>query len=175
MELRDRCITELLLRLRPRLAELEGLDVRGSAVARCWIDADAGEAHVLGKGNKRRIVPVGGAALTALSAWLAARDGWERAGTRWRCLSARVAPACRAAHSLAPQAALQSRSGYAGASAHVAPFVCQSLGSPVVTRARCRNCCHASITTQVYNRLDRTPGAGVRQQHLRQDSPEAQA
>jgi hypothetical protein len=115
MELRDRCI-ELVL---PAAASSE-LD---------WTCAvrDAGLTRTRAKnmlqGNKRRIVPVGGAALTALSAL--ARDGWERAGTRWRCLSARVAPAC-AAHSLAPQTALQSAGLATPVHPHVAPFVCQS-------------------------------------------------
>jgi integrase/recombinase XerC len=41
-----------------------------SAQARGWIDLQAAEAHVLGKGSKRRSVPVGGPALAALRAWL---------------------------------------------------------------------------------------------------------
>jgi integrase/recombinase XerC len=32
------------------------------------------EAHVLGKGSKRRSVPIGSKALLAVNAWLAVRD-----------------------------------------------------------------------------------------------------
>ncbi len=50
LEARDRCITELLYGCGLRIGELVGLDVAASASARGWIDRDAGEAHVLGKG-----------------------------------------------------------------------------------------------------------------------------
>jgi integrase/recombinase XerC len=46
---------------------------------------------MLGKGNKRRIVPVGGRNADGVERLAGRTDGWERAGTRWRCLSARVA------------------------------------------------------------------------------------
>ena len=39
-----------------------------------WIDAADGSAHVLGKGRKRRAVPVGAPALAASRSWLAHRD-----------------------------------------------------------------------------------------------------
>ena len=43
---------------------------------------EAGEAHVLGKGSKRRTVPVGSKALEALARWLAVREQrtWQTAG-----------------------------------------------------------------------------------------------
>jgi integrase/recombinase XerC len=63
LALRDQCITELLYGCGLRIGELVGLDVQASAQARGWIDLDAAEAHVLGKGSKRRSVPVGGAAV----------------------------------------------------------------------------------------------------------------
>ncbi|MEN9453358.1 MAG: hypothetical protein RLZZ369_2417, partial [Pseudomonadota bacterium] len=71
---RDHAMIELLYSSGLRSAELLGLDVQASAQALGWIDLQAGEAHVLGKGSKRRIVPVGKAALTALNTWLAMRD-----------------------------------------------------------------------------------------------------
>jgi len=74
LEARDRCITELLYGCGLRIGELVGLDAVASAAARGWIDTQAGEAHVLGKGAKRRSVPVGAAALAALLQWLAVRD-----------------------------------------------------------------------------------------------------
>jgi integrase/recombinase XerC len=56
------------------VGEIVGLDAQASAGARGWVDLQAGEAHVLGKGNKRRTVPVGRHALDALRAWLAVRS-----------------------------------------------------------------------------------------------------
>ncbi|MFZ4625468.1 MAG: tyrosine recombinase XerC [Rhodoferax sp.] len=74
LEARDAAIAELLYGGGLRLAELTGLDVHASNSARGWVDLQAGEAHVLGKGSKRRIVPVGAKAVQALHAWLALRD-----------------------------------------------------------------------------------------------------
>lgn len=73
LQARDRCMIELLYGSGLRNAELLGLDVQASPQALGWIDAQAGEAHVLGKGKKRRMVPVGAPALKALEAWLAIR------------------------------------------------------------------------------------------------------
>jgi integrase/recombinase XerC len=70
---RDHCIVELLYGCGLRIAELVGLDLRPSAAAAGWIDAVDASAQVLGKGSKRRTVPVGGPALAALAAWLAVR------------------------------------------------------------------------------------------------------
>ncbi len=74
LELRDAALVELLYDGGLRLAELTGLDVQASATARGWVDLQAAEAHVLGKGSKRRIVPVGPKAVQALQAWLAVRN-----------------------------------------------------------------------------------------------------
>ena len=73
LEARDAAMVELLYGAGIRLGELTGLDVQAGAVARGWVDLDAGEAHVLGKGSKRRIVPVGAQAVQALQRWLLAR------------------------------------------------------------------------------------------------------
>ena len=73
LEARDRCIVELLYGCGLRVGELVGLDAQAGPGAAGWIDLDAAEAHVLGKGRKRRSVPVGRAALQALQAWLALR------------------------------------------------------------------------------------------------------
>jgi integrase/recombinase XerD len=60
---RDRAILELLYGCGCRVSELCGLDVP---------DLDSGEGTVLlrGKGRKQRLVPVGGPALEAVTAWL---------------------------------------------------------------------------------------------------------
>ena len=74
LEARDAAIVELLYGAGLRVGELTGLDARASASARGWVDLQAGEAHVLGKGSKRRSVPVGAKAVEALTRWLALRD-----------------------------------------------------------------------------------------------------
>lgn len=74
LEARDAAIVELLYGGGLRVSELTGLDALASDAARGWVDLQAAEAHVLGKGSKRRIVPVGAKAVLALRAWLGVRD-----------------------------------------------------------------------------------------------------
>ena len=73
LEARDAAIVELLYGGGLRVGELIGLDVVASAAARGWVDLPAGEAHVLGKGAKRRTVPIGTQSGLALQRWLALR------------------------------------------------------------------------------------------------------
>ena len=70
LEARDAAMVELLYGSGLRVGELVGLDAVASAQARGWVDMQAAQAHVLGKGSKRRSVPVGGPALQALTRWL---------------------------------------------------------------------------------------------------------
>ncbi len=69
---------ELLYSSGLRVSELVGLDVRYAQenryVSAGWIDFDAHEVMVTGKGNKMRSVPIGQAAIDALKSWLAIRD-----------------------------------------------------------------------------------------------------
>jgi integrase/recombinase XerC len=83
-ELCNRAMFELLYSSGLRVSELAGLDLQwqrapGSAAPLGWLDRDAGEVVVTGKGNKMRRVPVGRHAMAAIDAWLAvrppARDG----------------------------------------------------------------------------------------------------
>ncbi len=74
LECRDSALVELLYGCGLRVGELVGLDVQAGSQAKGWIDFDGGEAHVLGKGSKRRSVPVGGKALEAMQAWVVVRD-----------------------------------------------------------------------------------------------------
>jgi integrase/recombinase XerC len=74
LETRDRAMVELLYGCGLRVGELVGLDATAGTAARGWIDLDAAEAHVLGKGSKRRTVPVGSKAVAAMQQWLAVRD-----------------------------------------------------------------------------------------------------
>ncbi len=73
----NRAMFELLYSSGLRVSELVQLDVRyakeGGHESAGWIDFDAGEVTVTGKGSKMRRVPVGQAALQALAAWIAAR------------------------------------------------------------------------------------------------------
>jgi integrase/recombinase XerC len=77
---RDRAICELLYGCGLRTGELLGLDAHAGPQARGWVDVADATAHVLGKGSKRRSVPVGRAALQALAEWLAVRGELVRPG-----------------------------------------------------------------------------------------------
>ncbi len=156
LEARDRCITELLYGCGLRIGELVGLDAVASAQARGWIDAAEGEAHVLGKGAKRRSVPVGRAALAALAQWLEHRALWVK-GDAALFIGAQ-------GQRLTPQhirVRLKRRSQLAGLSTPVHPhmlrhsFASHVLQSSGDLRAVQELLGHASIsTTQVYTRLD---------------------
>ncbi len=160
LDARDQCMTELLYGCGLRIGELVGLDAIASGQARGWIDADAGEAHVLGKGGKRRSVPVGGPALQALHAWLEVRALWLAQasepsaalfiGQRGQRLTDRHL-----------RTRLRQRSLQAGLATPVHPhmlrhsFASHVLQSSGDLRAVQELLGHAHIsTTQVYTRLD---------------------
>jgi len=71
--IRDRAMMELLYSSGLRLAEIVGLDL-GS------IDLRDRTVHVLGKGRKARVVPVGRVAIGALEQWVTERAGFARPG-----------------------------------------------------------------------------------------------
>jgi len=156
LEARDACITELLYGSGLRIGELVGLDVVASPTARGWIDREAAEAHVLGKGAKRRSVPVGRAALAALDRWLQARSAWADEDPAL-FIGAR-------GQRLTPQhirVRLKRRSLMAGLATPVHPhmlrhsFASHVLQSSGDLRAVQELLGHANIsTTQVYTRLD---------------------
>lgn len=168
LEARDCAMVELLYGSGLRVGELIGLDVRASTTARGWIDLQAAEAHVLGKGSKRRTVPVGKTALVAIQRWLELRGpmGTEQAGP----VHATKADATRALFSgrngtrLTAQSVwqrLRRRSLQAGAVTPVHPhmlrhsFASHVLQSSGDLRAVQELLGHANITTtQVYTRLD---------------------
>ncbi|MDE1181435.1 tyrosine recombinase XerC [Paraburkholderia sp.] len=76
--LRDHAMLELFYSSGLRLAELIGLDARFADAdgyrSAGWLNLESAEVEVLGKGGRRRIVPVGSKALDALRAWLSVRD-----------------------------------------------------------------------------------------------------
>ena len=154
---RDHAMIELLYSSGLRSAELLGLDVQASAQALGWIDLQAGEAHVLGKGSKRRIVPVGKAALKALAAWLDMRT----ALTPPQCEALFIS---RLGGRLTPMQLrnrLKQLAQQAGLPTHVHPhmlrhsFASHLLQSSSDLRAVQELLGHAHIsTTQVYTKLD---------------------
>lgn len=157
VEARDRCIVELLYGCGLRVSELVGLDLRPGPHARGWIDLDAAEAHVLGKGSKRRAVPVGRAALEALQAWLAHRPTMALPDEPALLVGRRGA---RLGDGQV-RAGLARRARAAGLPTHVHPhmlrhsFASHLLQSSGDLRAVQELLGHASITTtQVYTRLD---------------------
>ena len=163
LEARDAAMVELLYGCGLRVGELAGLDaVPGpdtQRLGRGWIDLQAGEAHVLGKGSKRRSLPVGGAALRALQVWLALRSTPFGPGG----LDAALFVGQRGAR-LGTQAIwlrLRQRSQQAGLCTPGHPhmlrhsFASHLLQSSGDLRAVQELLGHASITTtQVYTRLD---------------------
>lgn len=70
---RDRAVIELLYSCGLRVSELIGLDSEPSGPWTGWLDLQAGEIVVVGKGNKLRRLPVGGPALKAIETWLERR------------------------------------------------------------------------------------------------------
>jgi len=171
LEARDCTMVELLYGSGLRVGELVGLDVVASAQAKGWIDMQAAEAHVLGKGSKRRSVPVGATALRALERWLVLRGpGAPLAAPGQTAAQARSANASAALFQgrygtrLTAQSVwqrLQRRSLQAGMATPVHPhmlrhsFASHVLQSSSDLRGVQELLGHANIsTTQVYTRLD---------------------
>jgi integrase/recombinase XerC len=159
LEARDAAMVELLYGGGLRVAELTGLDVFASDAARGWVDLAAGEAHVLGKGSKRRIVPVGAKAVQALRAWLLVRDQ-ALAGTASQTALFMGRNGTRLTSQSIWQRVRQ-RSLQAGLAAPVHPHMLRhSLASHVLQsssdlRGVQELLGHANIsTTQIYTRLD---------------------
>ena len=155
--IRDHAIVELLYGCGLRVAELTGLDVRAGSEALGWIDAADGLAHVLGKGSKRRSVPVGAPALRALDAWLMVR-GRFAAPDEPALFVGRFGGRLGADQL---RARLKAQAIAAGLPTHVHPhmlrhsFATHLLQSSGDLRAVQELLGHASIsTTQVYTRLD---------------------
>ena len=172
LECRDAAMVELLYGCGLRVGELVGLDVQASSVAKGWLDLEGGEAHVLGKGSKRRSVPIGSKALEAVTAWLAVRDQGFTLSQTNKATSEKEGVADvqkalfigRNGTRLTAQGIwqrLKQRSLKAGLSTPVHPhmlrhsFASHVLQSSSDLRAVQELLGHANIsTTQVYTRLD---------------------
>ena len=161
LEARDSALVELLYGAGLRVGELVGLDVQPGPdtqrLGRGWVDLQAGEAHVFGKGSKRRSVPVGQGAVQALKHWLAVRGAQGGAAEPALFIGQRGARLTAQSVWLR----LRQRSQQAGLSTPVHPhmlrhsFASHLLQSSGDLRAVQELLGHASITTtQVYTRLD---------------------
>jgi integrase/recombinase XerC len=147
---RDRAMFELFYSSGLRLSELAGLDLDD-------VNLQAGETQVTGKGRKTRIVPVGKAALDAITAWLPQRQALLRDPTAALFIGQRGSR-------LTPrsvQLRLDRWARQAGLGQHVHPhmlrhaFATHVLQSSGDLRAVQEMLGHASIsTTQVYTHLD---------------------
>ncbi len=166
---RDQAILELLYSSGLRLSEIVSLDWRYCKSAdyesTSWLLLDDAQAEVLGKGNKRRSVPIGSKAIRALQAWLdirttmqpaaktmfAASDTWALfLGAKGQRISAR-----------AIQLLVSKAGQQAGIQAAVHPhvlrhsFASHLLQSSSDLRAVQELLGHANITTtQIYTSLD---------------------
>ncbi|WP_089397872.1 tyrosine recombinase XerC [Noviherbaspirillum humi] len=157
----NRAMFELLYSSGLRVSEIASLDLRYASEAghesAGWIDFEAMEVIVTGKGSKRRSVPVGRPAIEAVQAWLAVRGSVARADPHALFLSergSRITPRVL-------QVRLKRHAQALGIPTDVHPHVLRhSFASHVLQssgdlRAVQEMLGHASITaTQVYTSLD---------------------
>lgn len=150
IDLRDRALLELCYSSGLRVSELA--DTRWDR-----LDPDEGILHVIGKGDKERVVPVGRHALAALSAWreVCARLGWPP--SEFVFVTARGRP--MTVRAIQKRIALRAREQ--GLDQHVHPhqlrhsFASHILESSGDLRAVQELLGHANLsTTQVYTHLD---------------------
>ena len=158
LECRDVAMVELLYGCGLRVGELVGLDAQASNTAKGWLDLEGAEAHVLGKGSKRRSVPIGKKALDAVHAWLVVRDQGFLSEVQNALFIGRHGTRLTAQ---GIWQRLKQRSLKAGLSTPVHPhmlrhsFASHLLQSSSDLRAVQELLGHANIsTTQVYTRLD---------------------
>jgi len=150
LEIRDLAMFELMYSSGLRLSELAGLNLTA-------LDLSGHEVRVLGKGNKERILPVGGKAAAALGRWLACRKAFAGEGEPAVFLSQRGSRLSRRSI----QARLARWGGVQGADQRLNPhmlrhsFASHMLESSGDLRAVQELLGHADIaTTQVYTHLD---------------------
>jgi integrase/recombinase XerC len=163
---RDQAIVELLYSSGLRLSELTGLDARYVEAAdghrsAGWLARGEAEVQVLGKGGKRRTVPVGAPALAAIDAWLERRSAFlashPQADPNALFLSSRGARLSGRAVQRAVRRIAIERGVPADVHPHVLrhSFASHLLQSSGDLRAVQELLGHASIaTTQVYTSLD---------------------
>jgi len=159
--LANRAMFELLYSSGLRVSELIGLDIHyvheGNYSSAGWVDLEQAEVHVTGKGNKPRIVPVGGPAIKALREWIAIRGSLLKADPHPLFLTGRGTRMSARLVQLRIKAHAQSLDIPANVHPHMlrhsfASHVLQSSGD---LRAVQEMLGHSSIAaTQVYTSLD---------------------
>jgi len=164
--LRDHAMFELFYSSGLRLAELVGLDVHHTRVdgyaSRSWLELENGDVVVLGKGGKRRTVPVGTRAHAALERWLVVRPALLAVSADADARAALFLGARgRRIHPRTVQWRLARHAQQTGLPAHVHPHVLRhSFASHLLQSAQDLRAVqdmlgHANIrTTQIYTRLD---------------------
>ncbi|HEX4781174.1 MAG TPA: tyrosine recombinase XerC [Usitatibacter sp.] len=147
---RDRAMFELAYSSGLRVSELTGIGLD-------CLDLEAGEARVLGKGSKTRVVPVGTHAIEALGKWIAARAAIRNADPH----ALFVGPTGKRLTPRQVQRRIKRWAALAGLDADVHPhmlrhsFASHVLQSSGDLRAVQEMLGHASIaSTQVYTHLD---------------------
>jgi integrase/recombinase XerC len=161
--IRDAAIVDLLYSSGLRLSELLGIDVMQSKdrqhESAGWLDWDAAEVTVLGKGGKRRSVPVGGPAMKSLLAWRNIRD--SDANLNAESIALFLSATGKRLPPRTVQARLRTLAIRAGLPTHVHPhmmrhsFASHVLQSSQDLRAVQEMLGHASIaSTQIYTSLD---------------------
>jgi integrase/recombinase XerC len=159
LEARDQCMVELLYGCGLRVGELVALDLQPGtgSWAGGWVDIAEANAHVLGKGSKRRSVPVGQVATQVLRQWLKVRSELTTAHEPALFVSQR---GTRITASQV-RSRLKLRAIRCGLPTHVHPhmlrhsFATHLLQSSGDLRAVQELLGHANIsTTQVYTKLD---------------------
>lgn len=163
---RDRAMFELFYSSGLRLSELVSLDTSYHHIddyeSPSWLDLPEMQVHVLGKGGKRRTVPVGQQAALAIKQWLQVRPSFIKpnadASDQFALF---VGQRGKRIHSRVVQQRLASIAQAAGLPTRVHPHVLRhSFASHVLQSAQDLRAVqemlgHASIsTTQVYTKLD---------------------
>lgn len=160
-ELCNRAMFELLYSSGLRVSELAGLDLHyakdGDYESAGWLHADDCEVEVIGKGSKRRRVPVGKPAMEAIANWIAVRGTLVKGDPHPLFLTERGTRMSPRVIQLRLKAHAQALGIPANVHPHVlrhsfASHVLQSSGD---LRAVQEMLGHASIAaTQVYTSLD---------------------
>lgn len=161
----SKAIFELLYSSGLRVSELTGLDLAysrdGEHESQGWLDLDAAELVVTGKGSKRRSVPVGAAALAALREWLGVRASLARPAPAGDAHALFLSSRGRRISAREVQRRIKAHAQAVGIPADVHPHVLRhSFASHVLQssgdlRAVQEMLGHASIaSTQVYTSLD---------------------
>ena len=156
---------ELLYSSGLRISELVGLDVRYTQHAGYaslgWVDFDAHEVTVTGKGNKMRSVPVGQPAMDALTRWLTCRDNLIKPTQKDGAIALFISARGSRMSPRVVQLRLKNHAQMVGIPVNVHPHVLRhSFASHVLQsssdlRAVQEMLGHSSITsTQVYTALD---------------------